>query len=1005
MKKRDRKTPATAFNNRQTPSSISLRASSIVGDMLFGPQQGYDGSASSSMYAVPAPADAKRKDDSGKKRRSKNNNTSSLSPTTSPNIEGSGVMSKLVRPKDGRPSKNGRRGDEPSSMYLSVWNALKYKVVEKKATPASYLQATRSFMPICVTGIDDFLAAWIVSELLQRGYKVRGTVQSRKDDISRLYEIPNASTNLTVVETSLLTPESCDLAVEGCEYVIHTGTPSSCTVRDPLTESKDPPIHTISSRMHCIVPVMTNFIKACVRARIKKIVLSSSVAALCDSIEPSDVINDLNWNTVSSLEKNPHFLSLKVAEEKAWQLVEQEPKLDMVTICSGTLMGPAICNPSSIAPGNQVLYDLITGQYTALVDLNWALTDVRDCALAHILALEHNDARGRYICVNRTVWLREVVETLSANGYSGRALPFQVGLPNWVARLSSFSCQLGQVGASLYAETAMCTKPSPYQSDRIVDVLGLGFRDVKNTIVESAGDLLKWKYIKPWGEDREASACGCCQAPFNFLRRKHHCRECGVVICGDCSKSRAVVEGLDHPARLCDACVQSSIPALLDLMRAPTSCTKAVKALESLMENAMNHELITRCSGIPILLKALHEEDDDISFHAAGALLALSLDTASALQMVLEGSVLHMLEIDQTTETWRICLQALRNIWKQINRDEFRQMLHSVSRVSSDAAHGPLKSNILLTFVHMMEPRDVECLLKEGLLEVFFAMLKSADPYPRCAGAHAVVRLIPNEYDPDTTIYVPPYNVDDHEELLTLSTLSDIQFLVKGHIAPINAHKIVLFVRNAYFKNMFGSSSTATPKRVIEIDNCTYNVFSMILRFLYTGKLVIDDHSAQDLLRAASFYQVVELQIRIEKFLADRIAIENVVELLCLSNDCRAESLRHACIPFLLRHIHAVVKLPSFEAHREWASQEILLELGNILGPEWYQAYVDMMNHQKPHHAVATISSKPKAIAVPDSSSKRSLVSPMPSSRLLSPLAKPPRTRLPSEESLAEGIC
>ncbi|RHY64891.1 hypothetical protein DYB34_001230 [Aphanomyces astaci] len=999
--------------------------------MLFGPQHG-DAASPSTAFRV----EQKKRDQFvdgnggaavGRKRRSKNN--SSTSPTTGMSFDSNNTIKLASRAKDQQPQRRVPGGNgvviaEESTMYLSVWNALQFKVVESSSTNASsvthpYLHASRMKMPICVTGIDGFLGAWIVTELLQRGYKVRGTVQSRNDDVSRLVDLPRASTQLMVVETSLLTPESCDLAVEGCEYVIHTGTPSSCAVRDPLSEAKvEPGVHPVSSRMHCIVPAMTNFIKACVRARIKKIVLSSSVAALSDHVDASDVVNDLCWNMVSSMERNPHFLGLKLAEEKAWQLVEQEPKLNMVTICSGALMGPSVCTPRTIPSGNQIVYDLITGHYNAIVDLStsytyptcfslgivtfvaldWALTDVRDCALAHVLALEHPDARGRYICVNRTVWLREIVDMLRSNGYSGRALPFQVGLPNWVARLSSFALQLGQVGVSLYGDDADATKPSPYLSDRLVDVLGLSFRDVKTTVVDSAGDLLQWKFIKPWGEDREATMCACCDAPFNFLRRRHHCRECGVVVCGDCSQSRAVVQGLEHPARLCDACVQSSIPALLELMHAPMTCHKAIKALESLMVNPSNHELITRCSGVPILLKALHEQDDEISFHAAGTLLALSEDTASALQMVLEGAVLHMLEMDQTTDTWRVCLSALRNIWKQLNRDDFRQMLHSVSRVSADAADGPLKANILITFVHMMEPREVTSLLKEGLLDVLFVMLKSAHAFDRCAAAHAVLRVIPVDYDPPTEIQVPPYTVDDHEELLTLSTLSDIQFLVKGHIAPINAHKIVLFVRNAYFKNM------------------------------YTGKLVIDDVSAQDLLRAAAFYQVVELRVRIEKFLADRIAVCNVVELLCLSNECNADGLRRACLPFLMLNIHAVVKLPSFAAHREWAGQEILLALALELGDDWYAAYQTMVTHPRHqpamasslqnltshsssshhhHHPPLSFSSYP-----PSSSSllpRQTVVSPLPSRRLMpppSPLGKTSqRGRLLSEESLAEGIC
>lgn len=56
---------------------------------------------------------------------------------------------------------------------------------------------------------------------------------------------------------------------------------------------------------------------------------------MTDSVGPDSIINDASWNVVSSLEKNPHFLSLKLAEEAAWQLVDQLPrdrKIDLVTM-------------------------------------------------------------------------------------------------------------------------------------------------------------------------------------------------------------------------------------------------------------------------------------------------------------------------------------------------------------------------------------------------------------------------------------------------------------------------------------------------------------------------------------------------------------------------------------------------------------------------------------------------------------------------------------------------
>ena len=101
-----------------------------------------------------------------------------------------------------------------------------------------------------------------------------------------------------------------------------------------------------------------------------------------------------------------------------------------------------------------------------------------------------------------------------------------------------------------------------------------------------------------------------------------------------------------------------------------------------------------------------------------------------------------------------------------------------------------------------MDAEEVVSLLSEGLMSVLYHMLQSTAEFSRCAAAHAIKHLVPAGYDPDVAIDVPPYLVDDHEELFLNSSLSDLQFLVKGHIAPINAHKVVLFFRNSYFKNV-----------------------------------------------------------------------------------------------------------------------------------------------------------------------------------------------------------
>lgn len=57
-----------------------------------------------------------------------------------------------------------------------------------------------------------------------------------------------------------------------------------------------------------------------------------------------------------------------------------------------------------------------------------------------------------------------------------------------------------------------------------------------------------------WVPDEEAAACFLCHAEFSQIRRKHHCRNCGRVVCDDCSKTRIRVLNYADKQRVCDEC-------------------------------------------------------------------------------------------------------------------------------------------------------------------------------------------------------------------------------------------------------------------------------------------------------------------------------------------------------------------------------------------------------------------------------------------------------------------
>ncbi|RNA14721.1 pleckstrin homology domain-containing family F member 2 [Brachionus plicatilis] len=70
-------------------------------------------------------------------------------------------------------------------------------------------------------------------------------------------------------------------------------------------------------------------------------------------------------------------------------------------------------------------------------------------------------------------------------------------------------------------------------------------------------DQIKNIDIAPkWIPDKEADTCMRCeQVKFTMVNRRHHCRNCGYVICGDCSKNKFLIQSQsDEPLRVCNEC-------------------------------------------------------------------------------------------------------------------------------------------------------------------------------------------------------------------------------------------------------------------------------------------------------------------------------------------------------------------------------------------------------------------------------------------------------------------
>lgn len=61
-----------------------------------------------------------------------------------------------------------------------------------------------------------------------------------------------------------------------------------------------------------------------------------------------------------------------------------------------------------------------------------------------------------------------------------------------------------------------------------------------------------------WQPNEEVQACPDCREAFGWLKRKHHCRICGRVLCDTCCQNAMMIDVLDSwsPSRLCASCHQ-----------------------------------------------------------------------------------------------------------------------------------------------------------------------------------------------------------------------------------------------------------------------------------------------------------------------------------------------------------------------------------------------------------------------------------------------------------------
>lgn len=345
--------------------------------------------------------------------------------------------------------------------------------------------------PVMVTGANGYVASWLVKRLLDEGITVHAAVRSPDND-TKLVHLKEAASNskaeIKFFKSDLMIDGSYKPAMEGCELVYHTASPFTTDFKDPQKELIDPAVNGTANVLNSANEVDS----------VKRVVLTSSCAAIytdaIDSVNaPGGILTEEVWNETASLEYQPYSYSKTLAEKKAWEIVKNQSRWDLVVVNPSFVMGPAMNANNATSESINVLKMLGGGDMKmGAPKMGVGIIDVRDLAEAHFRAGYIAEAKGRYIVSAHNSDFLEIGTVLLDKYGADFPLPKRA-LPKWLLML------VGPMTSPLFTRKFVKNNvniPWNANNSKVKTELKMEFRPLKETMQDSFQALIDEGILK-----------------------------------------------------------------------------------------------------------------------------------------------------------------------------------------------------------------------------------------------------------------------------------------------------------------------------------------------------------------------------------------------------------------------------------------------------------------------------------------------------------------------------
>jgi len=331
---------------------------------------------------------------------------------------------------------------------------------------------------VLVTGASGFIAKHCIAELIRQGYSVKATLRdlSREEETRRAIGNAGASASGVIfVPADLLRDDGWDKAMEGCTYVLHLASPF------PLKNPKDANEVIRPAREGAV-----RALKAATKAGVKRVVLTSSIVAITlpwPEAKAGHVFDETDWTNPDRPDVTPYVVSKTLAERAAWEFVGATPGTpELAVVNPAFVLGPA--PDADLSTSHEVIRLMGQGAYPAAPKIGFPISDVRDVAVTHVLAMTNPAAAGqRFLSANGFLRLFEVGQLIKqALPDLSKKVP-RGELPDIAVRA------LALVDVRLKAVLADLGFPRPVTNSKAHRVLGQMFRSPQEAVNSAATSL------------------------------------------------------------------------------------------------------------------------------------------------------------------------------------------------------------------------------------------------------------------------------------------------------------------------------------------------------------------------------------------------------------------------------------------------------------------------------------------------------------------------------------